>query len=137
MDGYGKRILVVDEDAGRRACLEVQLEQEGYAVQMASDGVAGADEMRKRHFKAVIADSQMLGLRGIEFAEFCRAAWPDTPVILLSSGRNYGPGNVGEVDAIDTVDKLYEPAMLLNVLRTATQTGSIEQSIFPNAQTGS
>lgn len=46
MDGYGKRILVVAEDAGRRARLEVQLEQEGYAVQMASNGVAGADEMR-------------------------------------------------------------------------------------------
>ena len=41
MDGYGKRILVVDEDADRRALLEVQLEQEGYAVQTACDGVAG------------------------------------------------------------------------------------------------
>ena len=31
MDGYRKRILVVDEDADRRAFLEAQLEQEGYA----------------------------------------------------------------------------------------------------------
>ncbi|MEI8014596.1 MAG: response regulator [Nitrospira sp.] len=130
MNGYGKRILVVEEDAGRRARLEVQLEQEGYAVQMASDGAAGADETRKRHFKAVIADSHMPGLNGIEFAEFCRAAWPDTPVILLSSGRNYGPGDVGGVDAVATVDQPYEPAMLLNVLRTATQAGSIEQVTF-------
>ena len=130
MDGCGKRILVIDEDVGRRARLEVQLEQEGYAVQSACDGVAGAEEMRKRHFKAVIADSHMSDLNGIEFAEFCRAAWPDTPVILLSSGREYGPGNVGGVDAVATVDKPYEPAMLLNVLRTATQTGSIEQVTF-------
>jgi DNA-binding response OmpR family regulator len=47
MDGYGKRIRVIDEDADRRALLEAQLEQEGYAVQTACDGVAGADEMRK------------------------------------------------------------------------------------------
>ena len=134
MDGYGKRILVVDNDGDRRARLEVQLEQEGYAVQMAFDGVAGADEMRKRHFKAVITDSHMSGLSGIEFAEFCRAAWPDIPVILLSSGHNYGTGNVGGVDTVAAVDKSYETAMLLNVLRAATQTGSIEQSTFPNAQ---
>lgn len=59
MNGYGKRILVVDEDVGRRARLEVQLEQEGYAVQSACDSVAGAEEMRKRHFDAVIADSHI------------------------------------------------------------------------------
>ena len=41
MNGYGKRILVVNEDADRRALLEAQLEQEGYAVQTACDGVAG------------------------------------------------------------------------------------------------
>ena len=35
MDGYGKRIRVIDEDADRRALLEAQLEQEGYAVQTA------------------------------------------------------------------------------------------------------
>jgi len=61
MDGYGKRILVVDEDADRRALLEAQLEQEGYAVQTACDGVAGADEMRKRHVEAVIADGHLPG----------------------------------------------------------------------------
>jgi CheY-like chemotaxis protein len=47
MDEYGKGILVVDEDAGLRAVLRAQLEQEGYAVQTACDGVAGTDEMRK------------------------------------------------------------------------------------------
>jgi CheY-like chemotaxis protein len=41
MDGYGKRTLVVDEDAGCRALVEAQLEREGYAVQTACDGVAG------------------------------------------------------------------------------------------------
>jgi DNA-binding response OmpR family regulator len=84
MDGYGKRILVVDEDIGRRALLEAQLEQEGYAVHTACDGVAGADEMRKRHFEVVIADGHMLGFSGIEFAKSCRTAWPNTLVILLT-----------------------------------------------------
>jgi DNA-binding response OmpR family regulator len=41
MDGCGMRILVVDDDAGYRALVEVQLEHEGYAVHTACDGVAG------------------------------------------------------------------------------------------------
>ena len=83
MNGYGKRMLVVNEDTGRRALLEFQLEQEGYFVQTACDGVAGADEMRKRHFEAVLVDGHMPGFSDHEFAEFCRSAWPVAPVILL------------------------------------------------------
>ena len=60
MDGYGKRILVIGDDDDCQALLEAQLEQEGYAVQTACDGVAGlVDEMRKRRFDAVITDGHM------------------------------------------------------------------------------
>ena len=61
MDGYGKRILVVDEDAGCRALVEAQLDPEGYAVQTARDGGAGLTEMRKWRFDAVIAAGHMPG----------------------------------------------------------------------------
>jgi len=37
MDGYGKRILLIDDDARCRALLEHQLGQEGYVVQSACD----------------------------------------------------------------------------------------------------
>jgi CheY-like chemotaxis protein len=130
MDGYGKRILVVDGDVGRRARLEVQLEQEGYAVQSACDGVAGAEEMRKRHFDAVIADSHMQGFGGIEFAECCKVAWPGTPIILFSSDLNHTTDNAGDVDGAARIRKPYEAAMLLRVLHTATQSVSTEQATF-------
>lgn len=32
MDGYGKRVLIIDDGSGCRALLEAQLAQEGYAV---------------------------------------------------------------------------------------------------------
>jgi len=131
MDGYGKRILVVNEDAGRRALLEAQLEQEGYAVQTACDGVAGADEMRKRRFEAVIADGHMPGFSGHEFAEFCRSAWPVTPVILLSGGRIDVTDHTDEGDSAACLRKPFEAAMLLSVLRTVTQPVSTEQAPSP------
>jgi len=130
MNGYGKRMLVVNEDTGRRALLEFQLEQEGYFVQTACDGVAGADEMRKRHFEAVLVDGHMPGFSDHEFAAFCRSAWPVAPVILLSGDlidmMDYAEG----VDAAACIRKPYEAAMLLSVLRIVTQAVSTEQATF-------
>ena len=134
MNGYGKRMLVVNEDTGRRALLEFQLEQEGYFVQTASDGVAGADEMRKRHFEAVLVDGHMPGFSGHEFAEFCRSAWPVTPVILLSGDLFSVMDYTEEVDSAACLRGPFEAAMLLSVLRTVTQPVSTEQGTFFRAQ---
>jgi DNA-binding response OmpR family regulator len=133
MDGYGKRILVVDEDAGCRALVEAQLDREGYAVQTACDGVAGLDEMRKGRFDAVIAAGHMPGFIGHEFAGFCGIAWPDTPVILLSGDLTSVMDHADEVDAAACIRKPYEAAMLLSVLRIVTQPVSTEQVTFSMA----
>jgi CheY-like chemotaxis protein len=78
--------------------------------------------MRKgRFFDAVIADGHMPGFIGHEFAGFCRIAWPDTPVILLSGDLNSVTDYADEVDAVACIRKPYEAAMLLSVLRIATQ----------------
>jgi DNA-binding response OmpR family regulator len=134
MDGYGKRILVVDEDAGCRALVVAQLEHEGYAVQTACDGIAGLDEMRKRRFDAVITDCRMPGFIGHEFAGFCRIAWPDTPLIILTGDFNYLTDYADEFDAAACIRKPYEVAMLLSVLCTVTQPVSTEQATFSVAQ---
>ena len=131
MDGYGKRILAIGDDVGSRALLEDQLAQEGYAVLTACDAVAGADDMRKRRFMAVIADDYMPGFSGIEFAEFCRTAWPDTPVIFFSSDLSYVTNNMGEAGVAASICEPCESTMLLSVLRTATQTGSTDRPVSP------
>jgi DNA-binding response OmpR family regulator len=134
MDGYGKRILVVDEDAGYRALVVAQLEHEGYAVQTACDGVAGLDEMRKRRFDAVITDCRMPGFIGHEFAGFCGIVWPDTPLIILTGDLNFLTEYADEFDAAACIRKPYEAAMLLSVLHTVTQSVSTEHGTFSMAQ---
>jgi DNA-binding response OmpR family regulator len=133
MNGYGKRILVVDEDADRRALLEAQLEQEGYAVQTACDGVAGADEMRKRHFEAVTADGRLSEFCDHKLAAYCRISWPDTPVILLSGDLIYVTDHADAVAAAAGLRRPYEVVMLLSVLRAITQPASTKQSPLSRA----
>ena len=135
MDGYGKRILVIGDDDGCQALLEAQLEQEGYAVQTACDGVAGlVDEMRKRRFNAVITDGHMPGFSGNEFAEFCGIAWPDTPIILVSSDLNDLTDDAEGYGAVVCLRKPYEANLLMSLLRTATRPVSANQATFPMAE---
>ena len=130
MDGYGKRILVIDDDAACRALLEDQLGQEGYAVKTVCDGKAGLEEMHKRHFDAVITDGQVPGLSGLEFVRFSRIAWPDRPVILVSSDANYFTCDAERSGTITCIHKPYEATLLLNVLRAATQHASADHATF-------
>lgn len=44
MNGYGKRILVVDDDEQIRLLLRLLLEQDGYSVHMAAGGEEALDE---------------------------------------------------------------------------------------------
>ena len=131
MDGYGKRILVIGDEDGCQAHLKTLLEQEGYAVQIACDGLAGIDEMRKRRFAVVIADCHRPGLNGIEFAEFSGIARPDTPIILVSSDSNNLTKNAEEYGAMACIRKPYESTLLLSLLRTAARPVLAIQAAFP------
>ena len=132
MDGYGKRILIIDDGIGCRALLEAQLAQEGYAVHTAYYGVAGLpDQVRTRRFDAIIADDHMPGSAGREFAMFCRITWPDTPLILLIRDRNSLTDYADESGAAACIRTPYEVAMLLNVLGSVTQPVSTKQAYSP------
>jgi len=133
MDGYGKRILIIEDNPAERAYLEAELEQEGYAVYTACDGIAGADQIRKRHFAAVVADYHMCGISGLEFADFIKIAWPGIPVILMSKEFNDVMESTNGLDTIACIRKPYEPTMLLRVLRTVIQPVSTEQASLPVA----
>ena len=132
MEGYGKRILVIDDGTGCRALLEAQLAQEGYAVHTAYYGIAGLpDGVRKRRFDAIIADDHIPGFTGHEFAKFCRMTWPETPLILLIEDLNSLTDYADTSNAAVCIPTPYEADMLLSVLRRVTQPVSTEHAPSP------
>ena len=133
MDGYGKRILIIDDDLNCRARLAVQLEREGYAVHGALDKVAGVDEMRKRHFDAVIANCHMAEFGSAEFGTFVKLAWPDTPVILVFSDVNDLREMINNFDRAAYVHQPFETTRLLRILRRITQPTVTEETALPMA----
>ena len=122
MECRGKKVLVAEDYVSNRNLLGSLLERAHYEVHLAGDGYEALERMFNGVFDAVIlVDGQMPGFSDHEFAEFCRSAWPVTPVIFLSGDLIYVMGYTDEVDAAACLRGPFEAAMLLSVLRTVTQ----------------
>lgn len=128
MDGYGKRILIVDGDERSRHLLSCLLESKGYNVHTAGDGLEALSEMKKRRFDAVITDDRLPKLNGLELLALSRVAWPETPVIIVSGDLSaLGPQAV-ERGAVAWVQKPYEAGTLLELLASAVKAAGPERS---------
>jgi DNA-binding NtrC family response regulator len=85
MDGYGKRVLIIDDHEEILHETGVALMDRGYNVYTASDGFEGSEQMKKRRYNLVLVDYHMPRLNGLRFIELCRETWPETPIILMSA----------------------------------------------------
>lgn len=119
MDRYRKHILVVGDDGDCRRRLAAWLKEGGCAVRTACDGVSGLNEMRARRVDLLITDGHMSGFIGHEFAGFCRAAWPEVPIILLSGDPEAPTACVDDAGPAACLNMPYEVVMLLRLWRTA------------------
>ncbi len=82
----GGRVLVVEDERAVRSVLCGFLQQSGFDVLEASDGVAALDLLASGPERPafVLADVAMPRMGGIELAERARALHPGLPVVLMS-----------------------------------------------------
>ncbi len=81
------RILVVEDSVTSRALLHRTLENAGYYVETAEDGIEGYEKLRNREFDLVVSDVDMPRMDGFTLTEKIRADERlfNTPVILVTS----------------------------------------------------
>ncbi len=84
MTGYGKRVLVVDDEEQVGRLLMEQLELHHFAAVAVADGLQALRELHQRHFDAVVADLHMPYIDGLDLLRQCHLVWPQLPVILMS-----------------------------------------------------
>jgi DNA-binding NtrC family response regulator len=122
MMSYGKRVLVVDDDGRARQETALLLEQAGFPVVQACDGLHALSEMQKRRCDVVVTDCQMPHLNGLDFLAQSRIIWPDTPVILYSETR-YMSEMAATRGAFAWIRKSSDSSVLLSVLAMAMEPG--------------
>jgi DNA-binding response OmpR family regulator len=84
-----KRILVVDDEEGIRQLYQEELEEEGYAVELAEKGEEALEKISRTKPDAVILDLKMPGMGGLEVLERIREQDKDLPVIICTAYGEY------------------------------------------------
>jgi CheY-like chemotaxis protein len=76
-------ILLVEDEPGIVDFLERGLQAEGFAVEVALDGLDGAASALRESFDIVVLDLMLPGIGGLEVLAKLRASKPQLPVIVL------------------------------------------------------
>jgi CheY-like chemotaxis protein len=79
------RILVVEDEVELAEAVAVGLRREGYAVDVAHDGVGAVDRLSVSAYDLVTLDLNLPDVDGLELARRLRFAHPQTRVILMSA----------------------------------------------------
>ena len=111
------RVLVVDDDRDIRDLVTFKLEQAGYEVRQAEDGLQALDAVREWAPALVVLDVMMPGLSGVDVTRELRAdpATAGVPVILLTAKAQEADVETGFVSgADDYVVKPFSPRELVS-----------------------
>jgi DNA-binding response OmpR family regulator len=113
-----RRILVVEDDADIADILQLNLADEGYAVDRAEDGEKGLAYLRQAAYDALILDIMLPGIDGLEVCRQVRAMPRYTPIIIISARTGESQRVLGlELGADDYVTKPFSLQELLARVR--------------------
>ncbi len=87
--GNGELILVVEDEEAVRELIKTTLENFGYRVLTAQNGVQGISrfEQRKDEIKVLVTDTDMPFMDGMQVIQAIKTMKPDLPVIVASGSR--------------------------------------------------
>jgi DNA-binding response OmpR family regulator len=82
-----KRILIVEDDVDLGQTVAQSLDEAGYATEVAGDGEAALDALRRELPDLVLLDLMMANMNGWEFRErqLAEPLWARIPVVVLTA----------------------------------------------------
>ncbi len=92
------RVLVVDDEVRLAAALQRGLEAEGFAVDVAHDGVDGLWHATEHAYDAIVLDIMLPGMNGYRVCAEIRQRGIATPILMLTAKD----GEFDEAEALDT-----------------------------------
>ncbi|WP_141355652.1 response regulator transcription factor [Streptomyces sp. 6-11-2] len=123
------RLLIVEDEKRLATALARGLAAEGFAVELAHDGLTGLHMTQERDYDLIVLDIMLPGLNGYRICAQLRAAGDDTPILMLTAKD----GEYDEAEGLDTGadDYLTKPfsyvvlqARIRALLRRRTRGGS-------------
>ncbi len=125
------RILVVEDEKGISGFLKEGLEEEGFAVDIADDGIKGIELASINEYDLLLLDWMLPGLSGIEVCRQFRKINTKIPIIFLTAKDTVQDTVFGlEAGANDYIKKPFEFEELLARIRAQLRTSNGEQTVL-------
>lgn len=125
------RILVVEDEEGIAAFLKQGLEEESYAVDVASEGKAGLSLAMTGDYDLLLLDWMVPGISGVEICRQFRKEYPKAPVIFLTAKDTVDETVFGlQAGANDYIKKPFHFAELLERIKVQLRPVSGEHALF-------
>ncbi|QUW20997.1 response regulator transcription factor [Sporosarcina sp. Marseille-Q4063] len=124
-----ERILIIEDEENIARVLQLELEFEGYEIDVAYTGPDGLIKYREQDWNLILLDLMLPGLNGLDVLRRIRATEANTPVILLTAKDDVEDKVAGlDLGANDYVTKPFEIEELLARIRTALRFSQPSQS---------
>ena len=80
--------MIVEDDANQRKLMATALEQYGYNVFQARDGIDALDQLDKKHIDLMILDIMMPRMDGFELTETLRQSGCNIPLLMVTAKQS-------------------------------------------------
>jgi two-component system, OmpR family, response regulator len=122
------RVLVVEDEAALAEGVRRGLEAEGFATDVAANGIDGLWMAQEHPYDAIVLDILLPGMNGYKVCAEIRAAGVWTPILMLTAKD----GDLDEAEALDTgaddyVTKPFSYVALVARLRALIRRGGAER----------
>ncbi len=125
------RILVVEDERGISNFIKDGLEEEGFAVDAADEGINGLTLAKTNEYDIILLDWMVPGISGIEVCRQIRNRNKLVPIIFLTAKDTVQDTVFGlEAGANDYIKKPFEFEELLARIRVQLRTKEGEQSVL-------
>lgn len=116
----GEAILVVEDEAKIARLLQIELECEGYQVEISTNGLDALERYRGGGFDLILLDVMLPGISGIELLRRIRANDSHTAILLLTAKSSVEDKVSGlDLGANDYITKPFQIEELLARIRAA------------------
>jgi len=113
-------ILIIDDEPGIRTVLRDVLEDEGYTVLAAEDGIQGLAELAAKSVDLVFLDVWLPHMGGIDVLKRIREQFPDIEVVMISGHANISLAvQATKMGAFDFLEKPLSLDRTMTVARNA------------------
>lgn len=124
------RVLVVEDEKKLALSLKRGLEQDGFSVDVAFDGIDGKWMATENTYDAIVLDIMLPGLNGYRVCQELRDEGNWTPILMLTAKS----GDLDETEALDTgaddyLRKPFSHVVLVARLRALLRRGRPERPV--------